>query len=46
VPDRLRPPPDAVALQQALRSAGLEFAIVGGAGGSTAELLVTERVPQ
>lgn len=46
VPDRLRPPPDATVLQQALRSAGLEFTMLGGAFGSNVELLVTERVPQ
>ena len=46
VPDRLRPPPDAMVLQQALRSGGLEFTVLGGAAGATIELLVTERAPQ
>ena len=46
IQDRLRPSPDAMVLQQALRSAGLEFIMLGGAVGSNAELLVTERVPQ
>ena len=46
VPDRLRPPPDAAVLQQALRSAGLEFTMLGGAAGANVELLVTERAPQ
>lgn len=39
VPERLRPPPDAAVLQRALRSAGLEFIILGGAAGSTIDRL-------
>lgn len=46
VGDRLRPSPDAIVLQQALRSAGLEFAVVGGGMTPNVELLVTERLPQ
>ena len=46
VPDRLRPPPEAMVLQHALRSAGLEFTMLGGATGPNVELLVTERAPQ
>ena len=46
VADRLRPPPDAIVLQQALRSANLEYAMLGGAVGTHVELLVTERAPQ
>ncbi len=46
VADRLRPPAEAVVLQQALRSARLEFAMIGGSVSSDIELLVTERLTQ
>lgn len=46
VPDRLRPPPEAAVLQQALRSAGLEFTMMSGGVDPNVELLVTERLPQ
>jgi hypothetical protein len=46
VADRLRPPPDAAVLQQALRSAGLEYTMLGGSTDPNIELLVTERLPQ
>jgi hypothetical protein len=42
----LRPPPEAVRLQAALRSAGLPFDMVGGGAGTSVELLVTERTAQ
>ncbi len=41
VPEPTRPPPEALVLQQALRSAGLPFSMLSG--GSGTELLVTER---
>jgi hypothetical protein len=46
VPDPLRPPPAAVRLQEALRSAGLAFTVVGGMGDPGVELLVVERIPE
>ena len=46
VPEPRRPPPEAVILQQAMRSAGLAYLMVPGGTGANAELLVTERVPQ
>lgn len=46
VGDRLRPSPEAIVLQQALRSAGLEFVMLGGGTAPDVELLVTERLPQ
>ena len=46
VADPLAPPPDATVLGEALRSAGLSHAMVAGAQGSRAELLITERVPR
>lgn len=46
VPEPRRPPPEAVILQQALRSAGLAFLVLPGSTGPNVELLVTERVPQ
>jgi hypothetical protein len=46
VPDPLRPPPEAVLLQGALRSAGLAFMVVVGAVDPNIELLVTERIPE
>jgi cell division protein FtsN len=45
VPDRLRPPPAARILQQALRSANLDYAMVEGGADSNVQLLITERVP-
>jgi hypothetical protein len=45
VTEPTRPPPEAVVLQQAFRSAGLAFSMLKG-GGSGVELLVTERAPQ
>lgn len=42
----LRPPPEAVRLQAALRSAGLPFDMVAGGAGTAIELLVTERAAQ
>jgi hypothetical protein len=46
VHDPLRPPSEAVVLQQALRSAGLPFTMLAGGADPTLELLVTDRVPQ
>ena len=46
VADPTRPPPEAVILQQALRSAGLAFNMLRADAGSDLELLVTERLPQ
>ncbi|HEX2215611.1 MAG TPA: hypothetical protein VHG27_02780 [Xanthobacteraceae bacterium] len=46
VPQPLRPPPEAVMLQQALRSAGVAFDVIAGATDPPLELLVTERIPQ
>jgi hypothetical protein len=43
VAEPLRPPPEAVRLQSALRSAGLAFDVIAGAVGDSVELLVTER---
>jgi hypothetical protein len=43
MPDPGRPSPDAVVLQQVLRSAGLPFSILRGESGSAVELLITER---
>jgi hypothetical protein len=42
----LRPQPDAVRLQAALRSAGMPFDMVPGPAGAGIELLVTERAAQ
>lgn len=44
VPEPTRPPPDAVVLQQALRSAGLAFNMLPAEPSSGVELLITERV--
>ena len=44
VANPLAPPPDAVVLGEALRSAGLSYTMLAGAQGSRAEILVTERV--
>jgi hypothetical protein len=46
VPDPLRPSPQAVFLQGALRSAGLGFMMVVGAADPNIALLVTERTPE
>jgi hypothetical protein len=46
VSDPLRPPPDAVVLRQALRSAGLNFLTVGNGAGPEVQLLITERALQ
>ena len=46
VPDPLRPSPEAVLLQEALRSAGLAFTMVVGAADPGIVLLVTERAPE
>ena len=44
VANPMAPPPDAIVLGEALRSAGLSYTIVGGAQSSRAEMLVSERV--
>jgi hypothetical protein len=46
VPDPLRPSPEAVFLQRALRSAELAFTMVGAAADPSLVLLVTERTPE
>ena len=46
VADPLAPPPDAIVLGEALRSAGLSHTMVAGAQSSKAELLITERFPR
>jgi hypothetical protein len=46
VPEPLRPPPEAVVLQQALRSAGLAYIMISGGADPNIELLITERIPQ
>ena len=43
VAEPTRPPPEAVVLQQALRSAGLAFSMLRAETSSGVELLVTER---
>lgn len=46
ISSELRPPPEAVVLQRALRSASLDFRTLGGAADPYVQLLVTERTPQ
>jgi hypothetical protein len=46
VPDPLRPPPEGVILQEALRSAGLPFTVIVGTGDPKTKLLVVERMPE
>jgi hypothetical protein len=46
VVEPLRPPSEAVRLQNALRSAGLAYTTVGGGVEANVELLVAERLPQ
>ena len=45
VREPLRPPSEAVILQQALRSAGLEFTMLVGGADPSVEVLITDRVP-
>jgi hypothetical protein len=46
VPDPLRPPPAAVRLQEALRSAGLAFRVTGGTGDPNIQVVIAERIPE
>jgi len=45
ISSELRPPPEAVVLQRALRSAGLDFRTLSGNADPSIQLLVTERMP-